>query len=167
MKIGNAPYPAMFPFRANQKRAAAGDASGAKNQPADAKQTVREMMLRRMAEIRAARTDQGEGNPRVQILIAKFKSGRKLAPDEMAYLRRHAPGMIDWIERISREREALEQGMRMAPTKTDVQKVVLHAMKPISGRLSAEEEVVRVRHLADARIEYMKTLEYRDKPDAP
>jgi len=164
MKIGTAPYPSMFPFRAMPKRAADGDAAGAKKEPADVKASVRETMLRRLSEMQAAQARQGMDNPRVKRLIDIFKSGRKLAPDEMAYLRAHAPGQIDWIERVAHERAALELGMRSARTKTDVQMTVLLAADRGTLRRNAEEHIVRVRHYLDAQAQYMKTAEYRNKP---
>lgn len=164
MQIGTAPNPSMFPFRATPKRAADGDAAGAKKEPADLKTSVRETMLRRLSEMQAAQARQGMDNPRVKLLIDIFKSGRKLAPEEMAYLRAHAPGMIDWIERVAHERAALERGMRSARTKTDVQMTILLAANRSALRRNAEEHIVRVRQFLDAQSQYFKTAEYRNKP---
>jgi len=164
MKIGTAPYSSMFPTLLKPGRETASGMTGGKKQPADAEIAVRDAMLRRMADMRAATAIRGEDDLRARLLIDKFKSGRELAPDEMNYLRLHAPGEIEWIERIAAEREMLEQHMRLAPTRTDVQMLVLLATHRNVRNESAEHRLARARQFADAQSRYMLTDEYRNKP---
>ena len=133
----------------------------------NARQVVRDEIQQNLSKLQASRTAKGENDPKVQLILEKFKSGKKLTPDELAYVRRNAPGMIDNIEQIAREREIVEQGMRMAPTKMDVQIVVYQASQHISNNKSSEELSVRAMQLADAHREYMQTKEYEDKPNSP
>src|SRR5690606_33780151 len=70
----------------------------------------------------------------------------------------------EWIERIARERETLEQYMRFAPTRTDVQMMVLFATHRAARNESAEHRLVRARQFADAQVRYMQTNEYLSKP---
>lgn len=164
MKIGPTLFPFKQPYRMKPAGTAAVDATGVKKGPADAKQIVRDAALRQIADMRAALANRGEDDPRARLLIDKFKSGKKLAPDEMYYLRLHAPGESEWIERIARERETLEQYMRFAPTRTDVQMMVLFATHRAARNESAEHRLVRARQFADAQVRYMQTNEYLSKP---
>ena len=136
-------------------------------QPEDAKQALKVTVQQQIAEIEEARTDMGEDNPKAQRLIEKFKNGKKLTPEEMAYVRKNAPGMVDYIDRITREREVIELSMKMAPTKTDVQMVAFRAAKQIEKHQNPEEREIRAKHLADAKHEYEQTDEYKEKPNSP
>lgn len=117
-----------------------------------------------LAAIQAANYDTGEEDPKAQHLMEKFKSGKKLTPEEMAYIRKYAPGMVDYIDKIMREREMMELSMKLAPTKNDVQLVALNAAKQINKNYTGEDLEIRLKHLADAKHEYEKTDEYREKP---
>lgn len=132
----------------------------------DSKQAIKEMAQQHVAEMQAARTDMGEDDPKAQRLIEKFKNGKKLTSDEMAYIRKNAPGMVDYIDRIMREREIIELGMKMAPSKTEVQMVVIRAAKQIEKHPNPEEREIRAKHLADAKHEYEQTEEYKEKPNS-
>ena len=134
---------------------------------ADARQAARAEAQRQMAEMRAAQSRTGEDNPRAQYLISKFKNGQNLTPEEMAYLRRHAPGMIQYIEEVQRERELVRQSLRVAPTKMEVHLTAAHAAKHAARRGDAEDAAVRARHIADVHREYMRTEEYEKKPNGP
>lgn len=136
---------------------------------ADAKQAWKEQAQRVMAELQTshANANKGENNLKVKALIDKFKLGKKLTPAEMAYLRKHAPDQIESIERISRERKAVEWGMRAAGTKLDVDRVILLTSRHALEKTASEEQIVRAAQFRDAHYEYMKTEEYRKKPDHP
>lgn len=136
-------------------------------QMADSKQALKETVQRQLSEMQEARTDMGEDDPKAQRYIEKFKNGKKLTPEEMAYVRKHAPGMVDYIDRIMREREMIEFSMKMAPTKTDVQMVAFRAAKQIEKHQIPEEREIRAKHLVDAKHEYEQTDEYKEKPNSP
>lgn len=128
---------------------------------------LKAMGQRFIAELEEARTDMGEDDPKAQRLIEKFKSGKKLTPEELAYVRKNAPGMRDFIDRIMREREMIEMSMRQAPSKTDVQMVVYRASKQIEREPNADLKELRAKHLADAKQEYEQTNDYKEKPNSP
>ena len=136
-------------------------------QMADSKQALKETVQRQLSEMQEARTDMGEDDPKAQRYIEKFKNGKKLTPEEMAYVRKHAPGMVDYIDRIMREREVIELSMKIAPTKTDVQMVAFRAAKQIEKHQIPEEREIRAKHLVDAKHEYEQTDEYKEKPNSP
>ena len=83
----------------------------------------------------------GEDDPKAQRLIEKFKNGKKLTPEEMAYVRKNAPGIVDTIDRIMREREVIELSMKMAPTKTDVQMVAFPVLQSKSKSTETQRNV--------------------------
>ncbi|OCS87260.1 hypothetical protein [Caryophanon latum] len=166
MKIGMTPFQPIVKPRAKSEPQPAAEAV-VPQQLGDAKQALKESVQKQLAEIEAARTDIGEDDPKAQRLIEKFKNGKKLTPDEMAYVRRNAPGMVDYIDRIMRERDVIELSMKMAPSKADVQIVAFRAAKQIEKHEIPEEREIRMKHLADAKAEYEKTDEYKDKPNTP
>lgn len=166
MKIGMTPFQPIVKPRTKSEPTAAAEPA-VPQQPVDAKQALKESVQKQIAELDAARNDKGEDNPKAQRLIEKFKNGKKLTPDEMAYVRKNAPGMVDYIDRIMREREVIELSMKMAPSKAHVQIAAFRAAKDIEKHENPEEREIRMKHLADAKTEYEKTDEYKDKPNTP
>ena len=166
LKIGLSPFQPIVPKQAKKEKAPEVEVSVIQ-QMTDSKQALKEMAQRQISEIEEARTDMGEDDPKAQRLIEKFKNGKKLTPEEMTYVRKNAPGIVDYIDRIMREREVIELGMKMAPTKTDVQMVAFRASKQIEKHPNPEEREIRAKHLADAKHEYEQTDEYKEKPNSP
>lgn len=166
LKIGASLFQPILPKQAKKEKSPDTEVNVVQ-QMTDSKQVLKEMAQRQIAEIEEARTDMGEDDPKAQRLIEKFKNGKKLKPEEMAYVRKNAPGIVDYIDRIMREREVLELGMKMAPSKTDVQMVAFRASKQIEKHPNPEEREIRAKHLADAKHEYEQTDEYKEKPNSP
>ena len=166
MKIGMTPFQPIVKPRAKSEPQPTAE-TNVPQQPVDPKQALKESVQKQLAEIEAARTDTGEDDPKAQRLIEKFKNGKKLTPEEMMYVRKNAPGMVDYINRIMREREVIELTMKMAPTKAHVQIAAFSAAKQIEKHEVPEEREIRMKHLADAKAEYEKTDEYKDKPNTP
>jgi len=168
LKIGRIPLqPAMPKIIKEVRNAHTVEETVVQQSPTDPKKALKETMQKIIAEMEEARTDMGEDNPKAQSLIEKFKSGKKLTPKEMAYLRKHAPGIVDYIQRISQQREIIELGMKAAPTKSDVQLVAFHAAKLIERYPKPEEREILARHLADAKNKYEQTEEYKEKLSNP
>ncbi|MFF5995144.1 hypothetical protein AAGS61_10345 [Lysinibacillus sp. KU-BSD001] len=166
MKIGQIPFQSIAAQLGKKEKIADTEATVVQ-QLTDSKQVLKETVQQQIAEIEATRTDMGEDDPKAQRLIEKFKNGKKLTPEEMVYVRKNAPGMVDYIDRITREREVIELSMKMAPTKTDVQMVAFRAAKQIEKHQIPEEREIRAKHLADAKHEYEQTDEYKEKPNSP
>jgi hypothetical protein len=169
MKIGSILFHYSQTHRIKPERGTASGATGAKNRPAGADVSVWESMLRRMADMQAAMASRGEDDLRSRLLIDKLKGGRELAPDEMYYLRLHAPGEIEWIERIAAKRETFKQYMRLSPTRTDVRMMVLFSTHRTVRNKSAEQRLARARQFADAQSRYMQVPEQTRmvKPNEP
>lgn len=133
----------------------------------EVKQTAKEIVQRHLSEIQEAKMKTGEGDPKSERILTKFNSGKKLSSEELNYLIKNAPASVDRILRITAEREQTERMMHMAKSKTDVQLVVFQASKVIDKSPDPEEKLVRAKHLQDARVEYEKTDEYKEKPNTP
>lgn len=166
MMIGKPLFPTSIPNTISFKNVKLSDKSNAV-ETKKPKQTIRDTIQQQISDIHKAQTNMGEDDIKAQQLIDKFKSGSKLTPEEMAYIRENAPGMVDYVERITKEREVTELAMKMAPTKTDVQFVAYQAAKQIEKEPNTEERLVRAKHLADAKQKYEQTDEYKDKPNTP
>ncbi|WP_108308447.1 hypothetical protein [Metalysinibacillus jejuensis] len=167
MKIGYTTFPQPIVLKRDKNEKTSVAEGNALQQMATSKQALKETVQRQLSEMQEARTDMGEDDPKAQRYIEKFKSGKKLTPEEMAYVRQNAPGMVDYIDRIMREREVIELSMKMAPTKTDVQMVAFRASKQIEKHQIPEEREIRAKHLVDAKHEYEQTEEYKEKPNSP
>lgn len=166
MMIGKPLFPTSIPNTISFKNVKLSDKSNAV-ETKKPKQTIRDTIQQQISDIHEAQTNMGEDDIKAQQLIDKFKSGSKLTPGEMAYIRENAPGMVDYVERITKEREVTELAMKMAPTKTDVQFVAYQAAKQIEKEPNTEERLVRAKHLADAKHQYEQTDEYKEKPNTP
>ena len=167
LKIGYTTFPQPIVLKREKNEKTPVAEGNALQQMATSKQALKETVQRQLSEMQEARTDMGEDDPKAQRYIEKFKSGKKLTPEEMAYVRQNAPGMVDYIDRIMREREMIEFSMKMAPTKTDVQMVAFRAAKQIEKHQIPEEREIRAKHLVDAKHEYEQTEEYKEKPNSP
>ena len=167
MKIGYTTFPQPIVLKRDKNEKTSVAEGNALQQMATSKQALKETVQRQLSEMQEARTDMGEDDPKAQRYIEKFKSGKKLTPEEMAYVRQNAPGMVDYIDRIMREREVIELSMKMAPTKTDVQMVAFRASKQIEKHQIPEEREIRAKHLVDAKHKYEQTEEYKEKPNSP
>lgn len=105
-------------------------------------------------------------NFKVHLLIEKFKNGRKMTEEELSFLRKKSFGIVDQIERISHEREMVEQRMRLATSKMDVQNVVMFALQKIAKHLNYEDRIIRAMQIGEAQYEYMQTNDYKEKPNS-
>jgi len=136
-----------------------------KEQQFDENEKFREERTRRTLKIEALRNGKEELDPIVIFLIDKFKSGNKLTHEEFSFLRKNVQGIIDHIERILLEREFIEEKIKVAPTKMDVQNVVLFALQQVAKHPVWEERVIRAMHIADAQYHYMQLDDYIQKPN--
>ena len=126
---------------------------------------TKEIVQQEISKIQESKTNTGQDNPKAKSILTKFHSGKKLTKEEMEYIRRHAPAMVEHVERVSQEREVVEQSMRMAPSKSDVQMVALSAANHIRKQAKGDDAITRANHLADAKHEYEKADEYKEKPN--
>lgn len=72
----------------------------------------------------------------------KIKSGAKLSPKEMNYLRKYNPYMYQQMVRVQQRREALKEQLRHCRTKEEAQRVMSNALTSISDKDPAREAMI-------------------------
>lgn len=135
---------------------------GLKQREQEQKQALKEAIQRQTV---ASKMKTGKHNPKVQNILTKFHNGKKLSPEEMRYVRKHAPEQMETIIRITRERELTKMLMRQAKSKNDVQMIALSASQQVKNSPSASDRELRMKHLQNVKAEYEKTKEYKEKPN--
>lgn len=163
MKVGFTPLQPFVPTIKNEKDVEVKETKETFNP----KEDIKEIVQNYIEELQKAQNEKGEDNPKVQRLIGKFKFGKKLTPQEIAYIRKHAPGMMDYVHRIMRKRELMERSMKIAPTKYHVHMVAFQSTSFIEKEPSQEDRITLFHHLKDAKREYEKTDEFKEKPTGP
>lgn len=133
-----------------------------KQREQEQKQALKESIQRQTV---ASKMKTGRHNPKVQNILTKFHNGKKLSPEEMQYVRKHAPDQMETIIRITREREMTKMLMSQAKSKNDVQMIALSASQQIKNSPNASDRELRMKHLQNVRSEYEKTKEYKEKPN--
>lgn len=105
---------------------------------------------------------------KLERIINKFKSGKKLSSKEMVYLSEKAPEIYKKVLRITQEREQLEQEMQAAESKEEVAKIVSQKMGSIEKMSGGDEfeETSRANQYSDAYSAYIGTDEYKAKVDS-
>jgi len=107
-------------------------------------------------------------------IVSRLRSGKKLSHSEMAFLKKHAPEIYDEAVLVMRAREQMEQQMKQARTKQQVQTIGMSmTMAGISGIRSdsgkssslSELKATLANQFADAYKEYLGTDEYKKKKD--
>lgn len=109
----------------------------------------------------------GGADLKLQRIINKFKSGKKLSSKEMVYLSEKAPELYQKVLRITQEREQLEREMQAAESKEEVAKIVSQKMGSIEKMSGGDEfeETSRANQYSDAYSAYIATDEYKAKAD--
>lgn len=111
---------------------------------------------------------------------AKLKSGKKLSPEELDYLREHSPELYKQAIEIQREREAYERDLKKCKTKEDVDRLHLQKtqsfmqeIKAIKGnpnipqgqKVGLMEKVMRrAMAISDSHATFINSQEYQSLP---
>lgn len=113
--------------------------------------------------------EQNNKDTKAESIMNKFRSGKKLSPDELSYLAASNPEYYKEVVKVMQEREALERQMKAAKTKEQVANVYMNALNAASVKAengaSAEEITAELNQLSNAKQEYVQSAEYRHKPD--
>jgi hypothetical protein len=84
-------------------------------------------------------------------IINKFKSGKKLTSGELAYLAEKAPDIYSKVIRVMKQREVIEQRLENVRTKEEAAKIVMEEMQSVSS--GGDDEFVKtamLNHIMDA-----------------
>lgn len=106
---------------------------------------------------------------KLERIINKFKSGKKLASGELSYIAKKDPPTFQKILRIMQKREQLEERLAAAETKEEAQQIMMQEMQSVETFCANSdddfEKTALVSQMMDAYGELTKSDSYREKPD--
>lgn len=94
---------------------------------------------------------------------AKLSAGKRLSSKEMQYLRKYNPALYAQVVRIEAKRQAVEERLKHAKSKKQVQEIQADALATISKNDSAREYMAAA--VQEAVAEFKKTGEYKSLPE--
>ncbi len=117
-----------------------------------------------------------EHNPvakKIEAIMAKFKGGQELSPEEMEFLAKNAPDCYQQVIDILMERQQLEMKLKAAESKMEVLQVYTESLAMVKAtkgtgaveKQNASKTMMRLNHLQNAFGEFVKTPQYRDLED--
>lgn len=112
-------------------------------------------------------------NNRTTEIYYKFRSGKKLTPEELDYIAKESPELYRQVKEIMQERQAMEAQMKMAESKEEVAEIRIQEVNKIQATMGkgeeaaaqAEKTMARVNQVDAAYMEYTATLDYKEKED--
>lgn len=106
---------------------------------------------------------------KLQRIINKFKSGKKLTSGELSYLAKAAPDIYQKVLRIMQRREQLEKRLEEASSKEEVQAIMMQEMQSVENFCANSdddfEKTALVNQMMDAYGKMTQSASYREKPD--
>lgn len=99
----------------------------------------------------------------IKKLYAKIQSGKKLTPDELAYLRKYDPVTYMKVVRIQAKREALETQLKNCKSKEEAQELYVDTVSRIPEDDPARKELLAA--YDDAYEEFKKSDDYGGLPE--
>lgn len=96
-------------------------------------------------------------------ILAKIESGKKLSPQEMAYLRANDTISYQKARRMEQKRQWLENQMKKCRSKQEVRETVEDAIVDVSQKDPDRNAIIAT--YQDAYQEFRKTSKYRRLPD--
>lgn len=94
---------------------------------------------------------------------AKLSAGKRLTAKEMQYLRKYNPALYAQAVRIEAKRQAVEERLKHAKSKKEVQEILSDGLVTISKNDSAREYMTAA--VQEAVAEFKKTGEYKRLPE--
>jgi len=104
---------------------------------------------------------------KLQAIKSKLKSGQRLSPAEMEYLRNNDPKLYETAVKIAKERNEYRRDLKRCKTKTSVQ--MANVSKLMQFKLESKYEdpevmFMRVSAILNEHSEFVKTNKYCDLP---
>lgn len=116
----------------------------------------------------SAETAQMRPDAAASSILRKARLGGRIEPSDLSYVSRTRPDQLGLLSRTTAERDALTRRMRNARSKSEVRMVHLGAVVTAGKTsISSGEADTRLNQLNEAKYEYVKTAEYRKKPELP
>lgn len=109
-------------------------------------------------------TDRQEVREKYESSIrAKLNAGKRLSSKEMQYLRKYNPALYAQAVRVEAKRQAVEERLRHARSKKQVEEIQFEALSTISKDDSAREYMTAA--VREAVAEFKKTDAYKSLPE--
>lgn len=106
---------------------------------------------------------------KLERIITKFRTGKKLTSGELSYLAEKAPEIYQKVLRIMQRREQLEKRLEQAGSKEEVQMIMMEEMQSAVAFCNNSDDDFEkeslVNQLMDAYNEAVGADTYREKPD--
>lgn len=119
--------------------------------------------LKNMIELGTGEVDEQKLREKYDAKIqAKLQSGKRLTAKEMKYLQKYNPVMYAHAVRIEMKRRSVEEKLKHARSKEEVEEIQFEAISTISKKDPVREYMVAV---CDAVAEFKKTEHYRRLPE--
>ncbi|GEM_PF-442343 len=125
---------------------------------------VRKYLLKAAMETKKSRAvsdDQDDGM--MARIMAKLKSGKKLSPKELDYLKKHNPALYALAVRVQRMIKALEEKLKNARSKEEANDIIMGAMLSVSKQDPAREYLLAA--INDISKEFHDSKQYASLPD--
>ncbi len=97
-----------------------------------------------------------EKDYKLERILRKFRSGKKLTPGELSYVARKAPEMYTKIVSVMQRREQLERRLETA-TKEDAAQIMAEQMGSIENIVDDFEKEATANHLREVFNEFFST----------
>ncbi|MDR2889132.1 MAG: hypothetical protein LBV33_04740 [Lachnospiraceae bacterium] len=105
---------------------------------------------------------------KLERIIAKFRSGKKLTSGELAYLSKKLPAMYQKVVGIIERREQLEKRLAQAETKEEAQEIMMNEMQSVATACAnSDDDFEResmVNQMIDAYNVAVGKEDYKEKP---
>lgn len=113
-------------------------------------------------------TGQDPESRTVEAIRTKLRTGKKLSPAELDFLREHAPDLYAKAVRVAQDRDAYEQSLRQSRTKEEVTQKQNRKMAQMASLLKncdPEEAEMFVNAIQDVNRKYKHSDEYEKLKD--
>ncbi len=104
---------------------------------------------------------------RLQSIKNKLKSGQRLSPADMEYLRNNDPVLYEKAVKIAEERDVYRRDLKRCKTKTDVHMVSIAKQMQLKLESKYEDPEImfmRMSAISNEHFEFVKTGKYCDLP---
>lgn len=103
-----------------------------------------------------------EKSLRLKKIEQKLKNGKKLSPEEIQFIRKYYPEKYPIVMRIQLMRERLEEELKNAKSKEEVQDIYATAVEMVSSKDPYKELILSA--YQDAMEEFKKSSDYKKLP---
>ena len=134
--------------------------------PLTGKETVFEWVKRAKKANRQEEQNKRKESQKLRKIITKFKMGKKLRGSELSFLARGAPELYVKVQKIVKQRKAMEMRLKNAKSKEEAADIVSGAMRNAlnNEEMDEFEKISLTNQLREAYKEFMECDSYKSLP---